>query len=241
VAFLSYIQEARDLFYKQHMPGHAEAVLRHYLKKPREKGEKRAVFELMGLILRAQKRYEDARVVYEKINDHYQAGYCSLLRGDLQRVQKCWTQVITHQPNHWCLTLYGMVVRQLQVCPSLLQIRHYLESDICNLITAERFDYLENVLAHVEFLSQLNLEAPKFAGRALFNAGENWWGQAGPYLMQGQKLLPHDPEVYYHMGQLCIMQGHFKEASLMLKQCLLISTTYQPASELLREIPKEQL
>ena len=236
MAYLSYIQEARDLFYKHHMPSQAEAVLRKMLKKPREREEKRAVFELMGLILRTQKRYEEARGVYEKINDHYQAGYCALLRADLQRVQKHWSMVITRQPNHWCLTLYGMIVRQLQVCPSLLQIRHYLEGDITNLIVAEQFDYLESILAHVEFLSQLNLESPKFAGRALMNAGSQWWDRSSPFLMQGQKILPHDPEIYYHMGQLSAFQSYFPEARLMLKQCLLISPTYQPANELLQEI-----
>jgi tetratricopeptide (TPR) repeat protein len=236
VAFLSYIRPARDLFFKERDVAGAEAMLSPQMGVPTLLEEKRAVHELMGLILRAQGRFEEALQVYEPLEDHYQAGYCALLLGDMPRMQQHWTHILTVHPNHWCLSLYGMVMHQLRSYPSLFQIRNHLESDIANLIVAERLDYLDNLLAHIEFLTQLNLETPKFAGRALMHAG--LLEKAGPFLLQGQKALPNDPEIYFHLGQFSVALQHYREARLMLKQCLMISPAYRPARELLTQIPE---
>jgi hypothetical protein len=197
--------------------------------------EKRLVYELMGLILRSQRRFEEARAIYDKVADHYQAGYCALLRGDLPRVERHWSRLLEKHPTHWCLSLYGLVTNQLEAFPSLLQIRNHLESDIASFIAADRPDYVENVLGHVDLLMQINLESAKFAGRALLYAG--WLGRAAPLLLQGQRVLPNDPEVYFHLGQLSLLQEHFPEARLMLRQCLMINPAYRPAEELLTKIP----
>jgi tetratricopeptide (TPR) repeat protein len=232
----SSLQEARDLFFKQRNAIRAEGPMKRCLKAPTHSPEeKRLVHELMGLILRSEKRYEDAIKVYERIGDDYQAGYCALLKGDLKRVQKYWTPVLAKQPGHWCLTLYGLTTRQLQTCPTLLQIRHYLECDIACLITANRMEQLDNLLYYVDFLTQLNMEAPKLAGRALLNAG--LVDRAGSYLLKGQGILPNDPEIYFHLGQYSAAQKSYNEARVMLKQCLMISPSYRPARDLLALIP----
>jgi tetratricopeptide (TPR) repeat protein len=235
--FLSYTHEARDTFYKQHDPAKAEQQLRQFLSTPESLEEKRAVYELMGLILRSQKRFSDAAALYEKINDHYQAGYCALLQANVPQVQAHWSKLLAQHQNHWCVSLYGLVTQQLRTYPTLFQIRNHIECDIANLIAAGRLDYLENLLSYVEFLTQINLETPKFAGRALMHAG--WLERAGSFLIQGQKALPNDPEIYFHLGQYSMALQHYSEAGLMLKQCLLISPTYRPAAELLNQIPEQ--
>jgi tetratricopeptide (TPR) repeat protein len=62
--------------------------------------------------------------------------------------------------------------------------------------------------------------------------------EAGSFLIRGQKALPNDPEIYFHLGQYSMALNHHTEARLMLKQCLLISPTYRPASELLGKLPE---
>lgn len=237
MAYLSYLAPVRDQFFKVHQVREAEKALKPILDEPsRELSERRAIYELMGLILRAQKRFEEAYSIYDKIDDAYQAGYCAMLLGDLPLVQHQWSKVLLTRSNHWCISLYGMVTQQLRSYPSLFQIRNHLESDIANLIDANQTTFVKNLLMHVDFLSQLNLESPKFAGRALMHAG--WLDQAGPYLVQGQKLLPNDPEIYFHLAQYSLAQQHYKEANLMLKQCLLISPYYVPAKDLMQQLPE---
>lgn len=226
----------RDQLFKAKRPEAAEAMLRPMLEqKGGEPHERRAGLELLGLALRAQRRFEEAYSIYESMPDPYQAGYCALMQGNIPLVQKQWEQVLRQRANHWCISLYGLVTRQLRTYPTLFQIRNHLESDIANLIAAGQQTLLQNLLLHIDFLSQLNLESPKFAGRALMHAG--LLEEAGPFLMQGQKLLPNDPEIYFHLGQYSQMRQHFQEARLMLKQCLLISPTYKPAIELLQQLP----
>lgn len=236
MAFLDYLEPIRDQFYKEKDSQKAEAALRPLMGQPREIEEKRAVHELMGLILRKQKRFEEAYRLYDGLGDAYQAGYCAMLQGNLQLVQVQWTRVLAGRPNHWCVSLYGMVTQQLRTYPTLFQIRNHLESDIANLIEAGQYPFLENMLQYIDFMGQLNLEAPKFVGRSLMSSG--WLDRAGPYLLKAQRSLPNDPEIYFHLGQYSVAQKHYPEARLMLKQCLMISPSYTPARELLDQMPE---
>jgi tetratricopeptide (TPR) repeat protein len=236
MAFLDYLQEARNLFFGQKNALKAEESLRPFMDKPENPEEKTAVYELMGLILRQQNRFADAKLLYEAIGDDYQAGYCALLMGDIPEVQAHWTHVLMARQNHWAGALFGMVTHQLRAYPTLFQIRNHLESDIMNLLAAHQYLYLENLLNHVDFMTQLNLESPKFAGRALMHAGS--LERAGEFLIKGQKALPNDPEIYFHLGQYSLQLRHHKEAQLMLKQCLMISPAYTPAKELLKQLPE---
>lgn len=236
MAYLSYIQQARELFFRQKDPVQAEAALHPLLNKPETPAEKRAVHELMALILRSQLKFNDALKIYEGMNDFYQAGYCLMLQGQLHQVQQYWGRTLLKRNNHWCVSLYGLLTRQLATYPTLFQIRNHVESDIANLIEARQMEYLGNLLSYVEFLTQINLETPKFAGRALMHAGQ--YELARDFLVKGQKILPNDPEIYFHLGQYSMALKHYTEAQLMLKQCLLISPTYRPAKELLLTLPE---
>ncbi len=237
MAFWDEVNATRDLFFKQKRVSEAEARLRPLMPTlptlPFD--QQRVASELMGLILREQIRYEEALDLYRHYQDDYQAGYCAMLLGDLPNLQKHWNQLLQKHGNHWCLTLYGLVTNELNSYPTLLQIRNHLESDIANFIQAGQLQYLKNLLAHVDELTQFNLESPKLIGRALLYNGKA--AEASPYLIKGQKALPNDPEIYFHLGQLSIALGHEREARLMLKQCLLISPTYRPATALLASIP----
>ena len=235
-AFLLELAPLRDAFFKKPQGDldQAETVLLQILAKQPSAFEKRPAGELLGLMYRSRKRYAQAYDIYLLIEDAYQAGYCAMLMEDMPKLQAQWGKVFSQHPNHWCLSLFSMVFGQLQNVPTLFQIRNNLESDIGALLAAGRMDWVQKMLAHISFLSQINLESAKFAGRALMHAGH--YEEALPYLMQGQKLLPNDPEVYYHLAQVSAATGHEAEAQLMLRQCLLISSTYTPAKRLFDDI-----
>ncbi len=234
--FLLFLTPIRDAFFKENDPTHAYAMLAPHLNN-RKLGpeEKRAVYELAGLILRKQKKYDEAIQIYSAIKDWYQIGYCEMLRGNLLATRNYWARTTEQRENHWSLTLFGMISRQLNHYPTSFQIRNHIESDIHNLISAMQFNYLENVLAYADFLIQINPEAYKFLGRSLMHS--SWVDRAGDFLLKGQKALPNDPEIYFHLGEYSEKKQLFEDTRIMLHQCLLISPTYYPAQEILDRLP----
>lgn len=232
--FLAFLTPIRDLFFKEKNPERAFREIQPHLKARLSPEEKRAVYELTGLMLRDMRQYAEAVKCYLAINDSYQAGYCEMLQGNLAAVRSHWGKTAQLRQNHWCVTLFGMISRQLMSYPTTFQIRNYLESDITSLIRAGQFEYLENLLVYCDFLVQINPETHKFAGRSLLHSG--WLDRAGPFLLKGQKALPNDPEIYFHLGQYSTQRGLNEDARIMLHQCLLISPTYNPAKELLARL-----
>lgn len=238
MAFPAVIGQARDSLFRKDQAEAAYRTLEPVINEPSalSKVEKTAAFELAALALRKQKRYSQAVQLYEAIGDYYQAGYCRLLLGDLMAAQPYWSRLLEKRMNHWCLSLYGLVSMQLSTYPTLFQVRNHLESDIGHLIQAGQMLFAENIMNYGDFLAQLNMESAKFIGRALLNASDEHpelLERAELFLLKGQKILPNDPEIYYHLGQLRFALDQQDEARLMLNQCLLISPSYTPAKELL--------
>lgn len=234
MTFLKALEEIRLLAFRDNESPLAEVQLQKLIGDASSPLENRMALELMGLILRQQTKYQKAIHIYKLLDNNALCGYCSLLEGKLTDAQQYWVSLRAEHPTHWYIALFDMITLNLQFYPSLLQIRNHLESDISNLIDAKRLDYLENVLSYVDSLSQVNLEAPKLAGRALLH--KSFPSQAARFLLLGQKILPSDPEVYYHLGQYNAEVHNYQESILMLKQCLLISTTYSPAAKLMNAI-----
>lgn len=232
---MALLAEPRWALFRDQAPQHAYEQLNALLAdKALAPPARHAASDLAGFALIALKDYAEAARMFESIGNHYLAGYAHLLRGDLYAVHNHWRKVLALRENHWAVTLYGLVTRQLNTYPTFLQIRNHVETDVAFLIAAGQLNYLENYLGYLEFLGQLNLEAFKLVGRALMYAG--WQQRAGPILMQGQKACPHDPEVYYHLAQYSLLQNAPADARLLLKQCLMINAHYTPASELLAQV-----
>jgi tetratricopeptide (TPR) repeat protein len=176
-------------------------------------------------------KWEEATHLFADIEDFYQAGYSQLLAGSLYGVQVHWMKLPAIRANHWCLSLYGLVTGQLTAFPTFLQVRNHLEADIILLSRANQTSMVNNLLRFIDTLATINFEAYKFTGRALFYVKR--MDDVEEFLLKGQKLLPGDPEVYYHLGQYYHAMGDSRKCRLALQQCLMISPTYTPAQELL--------
>lgn len=204
--------------------------------------------ETTGYALMALKDYDRASAQFASLELWYPAGYAQLLGGKLEATRQYWLKLLTLQPTHWAICLFGLVTRQPAQPPTFLQVRNYLEADLYHLITTGQAQLANNVLSHLDWLAQWNPEAYKLAGRALMHAG--WLAQAGPLLLKAQATYPHDPEAYFHLAQFycgqldaaatvklpgnpTVQKG---PAILMLKQCLLMNPQYGPARELLEAI-----
>ncbi len=196
--------------------------------------ERKNLVELAALAHARLGNYDRASEIFMLNQDAYQAGYCQMLQDNMDAALDYWKRVVPLRNNHWCVTLYGLVTGRLNSLPTFLQIRNHMEADIMHLCVAGRQEMVRNIIKYVDLLSDINYEAYKFAGRALMHSGQ--YEEAERLLLKGQKALPNDPEIYYHLGQFYHIVDKPEEATLMLKQCLLISSVYLPARRLLQII-----
>ncbi len=233
---IATLNQARKALFLEDQPDTALSLLAPLLESRADLSaeDERPVVELAGLCYERKHLFDQACDLFYSIMDYYQAGYCLMLKGHPEKATEHWKHLLMMRPNHWCLTLYGLVTSSLNCIPTFLQIRNHLEADIVHLTRAGQTIMTNQLLLYVDLLSDVNYEAYKFAGRGLFNAGRI--KDAGPYLLKGQRILPNDPEIYYHLGQYYHAIGELKQASMMLRQCLMINATYTPARWLLDKI-----
>jgi tetratricopeptide (TPR) repeat protein len=228
------LEPARHALFQEQDAETALKLLHPLQYKPLSASQQRAMWDLAALAYRQQRRFDLAYQIYLREENPFLAGYCLLLAGEVNSIGQYWTPLLERRPNHWCATLWGLVTGRLMLWPTFLQIRNFLEADIASLIHAQQFLMLENLLTVGENLVQINMETPKYMGRAMMNAG--WLDRAEPYFMQAQKLLPQDPEIYFHLAQLRQRQGQTEELPLLLKQCLMIIPGYVPAKKMLASL-----
>jgi len=227
---------AQQALFLNHQPEEALSALAPHLDAFREgqlkdASEIRFLITLAAMAHQESGKYTEAARLYESIGDDYSAGYAHLLTGNIDATRAAWTKVAQRRPNHWCVSLFGMVTGNPNSIPTFLQIRNHLEADILLLAAAGQTKMVQNIVFALEFLAGINYESYKYAGRALFHSG--LLSDVEAILLKGQKILPADPEVYYHLGQYYAAVGRTAEAKSSLQQCLMISGTYTPAQALL--------
>jgi tetratricopeptide (TPR) repeat protein len=237
MTFSEGLKSIRALAFTNDVPMASESELNRLLQQATTPLEEKITLELMALAFRKQQNYLSAITIYKQLGNAKLCGYCAFLQGNLEEATAYWHLLESAYPRHWYIALQQIATKQLQFYPSLLQIRNNLEADLANLIEAKQFQLLECMLSYVPSFSQVNLEAPKLAGRALLHG--NYTAHAGQFLLLGQKTLPSDPEVYYHLGQYHAEMNNIEESILMLKQCLMISSTYSPARKLMQSVQKQ--
>lgn len=201
--------------------------------------DKEELFSIKSIIALAyleEKSYFEAAQTFYEIGEKYQAGFCELLMGNIDRARELWTSLPENSIVSWGIVLLGLVTLEADISPSFLQIRNYLECDISYLIKAERLDYAENVIAYADYLSTVHPEAYKFIGKALFNS--EYPNLAMTYYMKGCELLPEDPEIYYHIAQYMISEERYKEARQYLRRAVHLNKNYLPARSLLESLDK---
>lgn len=234
---LPQLKLARQQLFEQNHPDEARDTLITAIAAIDAKHpgwERRMAFDILAYAHLAAKRYEDAIDAFDNANNHYMSGYVMMLKGEVEAAYQRWQPLIKTRENHWAACLYGMLTRQLQFYPTFLHIRNHVEGDIINLARAGQLTLVGNIIMHAQLMSEINYEAYKFVGRALLYSG--MIQEASRFLLMGQRLLPNDPEVYYHLGQYYEMTQQFEEAKVVCQQCLMMNTTYLPAKEMLERL-----
>jgi len=189
---------------------------------------------ILALAYMENKDYSKAAEIFNQVNGYYQAGFCELLQGNIDKAKEIWEKLPENSIVQWGTSLLGFIILDAKLSPSFLQIRNYLECDIAYLIKADKLNYAENLIAYSEFLASIHPEAYKFIGKALFNTG--YPNLAMNYYNKGKDFIPNDAEIYYLIAQYFYGQNSLPEAKQSLKKCLSLNKSYVPAKELLEFI-----
>lgn len=171
---------------------------------------------------------------YLDVNGYYQAGFCELLRGNDSKAFEYWQNVKVSEVQHWSNCLKTMIKGKIVKHPTFLNIRNHLECDLGYLLRFKQETFANNILLLADRLVDFNMEAYKFIGRALLNNGYS--NVSVKFLIEGQKILPNDPEIYYHLGQYSLMVGAKGEAITKFRHCKILSPSYTPADDRLKEL-----
>lgn len=230
--FKHTILKAHDLLVNNQDPEAAIEFLKDYIRQT--DNPDRGILHWLGLCYLENKDYENARDQYLSIHQYYQAGFCELLLGNLANAKELWVKYPESEVKYWSQCLETILEGNLILVPTFLNLRNHLETDLGYLLRAKQEIFSNKILILADDLAQINLEAYKFIGRSLLHNG--YEHVSVNFLIKGQKILPNDPEIYYHLGQYSQQVGAAGEAKTMFRQCLLLSPSYSPAIDRLKEM-----
>lgn len=180
---------------------------------------------------------EKAKDVYLANNLYYQAGFCDFLQGNVDQAKRLWQSSPDSEAKHWGLGLHAMCrgfIDYMFYKPTYLGIRNHLEADLGYFIRFQQIKFVNSVISVAPELVDINPETFKFIGRALYNNGRIH--ESVNFLMEAQKILPNDPEIYYQLGRYSMSVNANDEAKTMFNHCLMLSPFYTPAKDRLSEL-----
>lgn len=236
-SFKKFIYKAHELLVTEKSPESAIELLTYYIEN--NENPPAAILHWLGLCYLENDDYTSAKEAYLKFNGFYQAGFCELLKGNIEEAKILWANCVNSEVKYWSQCLETICLGTIDKEPTFLNIRNHLEADFGYLLRAGQEEFINNILNLVDNLVDINLETYKFIGRSfLHNGYEN---VSVSYLLKGQKILPNDPEIYYHLGQYSQHVGAYNEAASMYKHCILMSPSYTPANDRLKEMKEQNL
>ncbi|MFH0702435.1 MAG: hypothetical protein V2B14_02710 [bacterium] len=191
----------------------------------------------LALAYLENKNYIEAAKIYYELDEKYQAGFCELLLGNKDTARKLWFSAPNSSAICWGKCLIDFINLKVGQTPSFLQIRNHLECNIGYFIQANQLVYIENIIKCSEVLASINLETYKFIGRALMN--HNFPNLAVAYLLKSQKIVPHDPEIYFHLAQYSYQTEAYQEGKNMILKCLSLNKNFLPAKKLLEKMEEK--
>lgn len=226
------IYKTHDILIGKRNPQGAIDFIKNFIKE--NNVEDSGIQHWLGLCYLEAAQLDNAIAAYLEIEGYYQAGFCELLKGNDTKANEYWLNIPVSEVQHWSNCLKTIIKGKIIETPTFLNLRNHLECDLGYLLKFKQETFANNILLLADRLVDFNMESYKFIGRALLNNGYS--NASVKFLIDGQKLLPNDPEIYYHLGQYSLMVGARGEAITMFKHCKILSPSYTPADDRLKEL-----
>lgn len=115
------------------------------------------------------KHYEKAKEIFLNNNMLYEAGFCTLLSGNINSTKLIWNEI--KDPGlaaSWGLIILDIIEKKTHTKkPKYFQTRAFLEVYLNLLIENELYDWADNIINAYKFFTEANGEVPKFIARVL--------------------------------------------------------------------------
>ncbi|OGI19426.1 MAG: hypothetical protein A3B68_03775 [Candidatus Melainabacteria bacterium RIFCSPHIGHO2_02_FULL_34_12] len=136
---------------------------------------------------------------------------------------------------YWSLFLLELVTPKSKVkhLPTFLQIRHFLEFTVYQIIILKRYNLLEKIFIILPDLLEINTDCEKFVGYAYYRTG--YIEDAIFYLKLSLARNQYDGEIYYRLGEIYLSNNEPFEALSMLTNAQLLLPDHHPTKLLIEK------
>lgn len=172
--------------------------------------------------------------IYEEINENFAVGYCYLLLNKIDLAIDFLKESPISPAQNWGLFFSELFRARVNVKPSYLQIRAFLERDLNLFLKLDLISHVQKIIDISDYLAQINPETNKYIARAfLFNDYPDY---AKEYLDRAFEFTSHDAELHYLLAKYNLAVNLKDKAIENLEESLRISDTYVPAKILLDKL-----
>ncbi len=182
------------------------------------------------------KRYEDAKQLFLNNNMLYEAGFSSLLAGNLNSAKLIWKEI----KNPGFATSWGLIIldiienKSYTKSPGYFQTRAFLEVYLNLFLENEYYDWADSIINAYKFFTRSNNEVPKFIARVLSSYG--YFELTHEFSFIAKKICYYDPEIHYIEAETYLMEEKYKQAYECIIEGIKIAPNYYPNKKLLKMI-----
>ena len=177
---------------------------------------------------------EQAAKIYEKLNDFYNLGYCYFLMNKIDLAIEFFKKAPPSPAQNWNLFFAEIFKGRVNITPTYLQIRAFLERDFDKFLKLNLSFYIQKIIDISEYLFEINPETNKFIARAFLN--NDYPEYAKEYLDRAFDFTTKDAELYYLLAKYYCTQNQMEKVKENLKEALRLSDNYVPAKIMLEKI-----
>ncbi len=182
------------------------------------------------------KHYENAKELFLNNNMLYEAGFSSLLNGNINSAKLIWKEI--KDPGlatEWGLIILDVIENKPYTkSPKYFQTRAFLEVYLNLFLENEYFDWADNIINAYKFFTRSNNETPKFIARVLSSFGYN--ELVHEFCALAKRVCYYDPEAHFIDAETYLNEENYKSAYDAVIEGIKVAPNYYPNKKLLQMI-----
>lgn len=179
------------------------------------------------------KHYENAKELFLNNDMLYEAGFSSLLNGNLNSAKLIWKDI--KDPGlatDWGLIILDVIENKpFTKSPKYFQTRAFLEVYLNLFLENEHYDWADNIINAYKFFTRSNNETPKFIARVLSSFG---YGElVHEFCALAKRVCYYDPEAHFIDAETYLNEENYKLAYDAVIEGIKVAPNYYPNKKLL--------